>query len=132
MLLKVCVAEPEITVFSTLNEIWLDARFPLNFPPTKFKVPIFPDPETPKFPEFKVRVVKVTLEARTLPELKVKVFPVMEVVTKGLGFPEKEPDPVMESTVKDPTERATEPEEEIDRARNLTLVKVQEAVLVRV
>jgi len=72
------------------------------------------------------------LAARTLLEFKVKAFPVKDPVTKGLGFPEKEPDPVIELAVKDPTERATDPAEAKVLAANLTLVKDQEAVEVRV
>jgi len=46
---------------------------------------------------------------------------------KVLGFPEKDPVPEMDSTLKEPTERATDPAELKLLASNLTLVKDQEA-----
>jgi len=70
-LVRVCVAEPVMTSLPTLTGTCVVPEVPLKWPPTKLKVPIFPEPEIPKFPLFKVRVVKVAFETRTLPADKV-------------------------------------------------------------
>jgi len=130
MLLRVWVAAPEITVLETFTGTCLSPLVPNNLPAIKLRLVIVAESIIPKLPLFRVRVVKVMLSNRTLPEFNVKLLAVTLVTLKRLGLPVKEPVPVTAATVKEPTERETAPEEERDEASNLTLLRFHDPALV--